>query len=98
MDYIISSDPVTYKTVVTFHQGLNAGDTVVFKLYKLVEGIQKVDRTTVLELGEIANSARPGKVILYHILFWGSSEEDLLKEIRSVYAGEVHVGQDLDIF
>jgi ribonuclease Z len=54
--------------------------------------------TSTLELGEIAEATRPGKVVLYHILFWGSSESDLLKEIHSVYQGEVFVGQDLDIF
>ena len=54
--------------------------------------------TSTLELGEIASAARPGKVVLYHILSWGSSEADLLNEIRSVYQGEVYVGQDLDIY
>ena len=55
-DFTISSDPVTYKTVVTFHQGLNAEAEALFKLYKLVEGIRKIDRTTVLELREIASN------------------------------------------
>jgi ribonuclease Z len=54
--------------------------------------------TSTLELGEISVEARPGKVVLYHILFWGSSEADLLQEIHSVYQGEVYVGKDLDIF
>ncbi len=54
--------------------------------------------TSTLELAEIASQARPGKVVLYHILYWGHSEHDLLEEIRSGYEGEVIVGQDLDIF
>ena len=54
--------------------------------------------TSTLELAEIASRARPGKVVLYHILFWGHSEQELLEEIRSGYKGEVIVGQDLDIF
>ena len=54
--------------------------------------------TSTIELGEIARAANPGKVVLYHILFWGSSEADLLREIRSVYQGDVYVGQDLDTF
>jgi ribonuclease Z len=54
--------------------------------------------TSTLELGEIARTARPGKVVLYHILFWGSSGEELLQEIQSIYGGQVFVGQDLDIF
>jgi ribonuclease Z len=54
--------------------------------------------TSTLQLGEIAEAAKPGKIILYHILYWGSSEAELLEEIRSVYSGEVYVGQDLDVF
>lgn len=57
-----------------------------------------VHHTSTLELAEIAKKAMPGKVVLYHILFWGSSEEELLQEIRTVYSGEVRVGKDLDIF
>lgn len=54
--------------------------------------------TSTRQLGEMAREARPGKVILYHILYWGSSEAELLQEIRSVYPGDVFVGRDLDIF
>jgi len=54
--------------------------------------------TSTLELAEIASLSRPGKVVLYHILFWGSSEQELLDEIRSGFKGDVIVGQDLDIF
>ena len=54
--------------------------------------------TSTLELADIASRANPGKVVLYHILFWGSSEEALLEEIKTGYQGEVVVGQDLDVF
>ena len=54
--------------------------------------------TSSLELARIADKTRPGRVVLYHILFWGSTEEDLLEEISSVYQGKVIVGRDLDIY
>ena len=54
--------------------------------------------TSSLELAAMAGKARPGRVVLYHILFWGSTEEDLLREISSAYQGEVIVGRDLDIY
>jgi ribonuclease BN (tRNA processing enzyme) len=54
--------------------------------------------TSSLELAAIANKSRPGKVVLYHILYWGSTEEELLEEISSVYQGKVIVGRDLDIY
>jgi hypothetical protein len=36
--------------------------------------------------------------VLYHILFWGASEETVLKEVREKYSGEVVLGNDLDVF
>ncbi len=46
------ADPI--ETTVTFAQGLNLGEVVHFELITLVEGIQRIDRTTVVELGEIS--------------------------------------------
>jgi len=54
--------------------------------------------TSTLELAELASLSSPGKLVLYHILFWGSSSQELLDEIKTGYQGEVIVGQDLDIF
>ena len=54
--------------------------------------------TSSRELGELAAKAQPGLLILYHQLFWGTKEEDLLKEIARVYKGKVVSGHDLDVF
>ncbi|HSG81603.1 MAG TPA: MBL fold metallo-hydrolase, partial [Gemmatimonadota bacterium] len=54
--------------------------------------------TSSLQLGEIARQARPGVLILYHQLLWGSTPDELLEEIRSVYDGQVVYGNDLDVF
>lgn len=54
--------------------------------------------TSSRELAEIANKARPGLLILYHQLFWGTSEADLLREISSRYSGKVVSGHDLDVY
>jgi ribonuclease BN (tRNA processing enzyme) len=54
--------------------------------------------TSSYELAEIASKAKPRLVVLYHQLFWGASEEELLSEIRSMYDGEVVSGKDLDVF
>ena len=42
-------------TTVTFASPLQSGDQVRFRLVKLVEGMQRIDRTTVVELREIAS-------------------------------------------
>lgn len=39
----------------------------------------------------------PELLVLYHILFWGASDQQLLDEISQGYKGKVVVGKDLDI-
>ena len=55
------------------------------------------NHTSTLELGKIAEQAQPKILVLYHILFWGAEEEDLLTEIASTYQGKVIIGRDLMI-
>jgi ribonuclease BN (tRNA processing enzyme) len=54
--------------------------------------------TSSWELAEIASEARPGLLILYHQLFWGASEEELVAEIKGSYDGDVVSGKDLDVY
>lgn len=54
--------------------------------------------TSTSELADIARKARPGVLILYHQLFFGCSEEELVAEIRRSYDGKVVSAHDLDIY
>lgn len=54
--------------------------------------------TSTRELGAIAKRARPGLLVLYHQLIWSSTEDELLKEVRSVYDGKVVSAHDLDVY
>jgi ribonuclease BN (tRNA processing enzyme) len=55
--------------------------------------------TSSRELAELANSAKPGLLILYHQLLWGATKEELLEEIKQAgYAGRVVFGDDLAVF
>lgn len=54
--------------------------------------------TSSRELGAIAQRARPGLLVLYHQLIWSSTEDDLLKEVRSVFDGKVVSAHDLDVY
>lgn len=56
------------------------------------------NHTSTYELGEIAGKTNPRLIVLYHILYWGSTEKELADEIASVYRGKVMAGNDLDIF
>ncbi len=50
------------------------------------------------ELAAIASSVPPDLLILYHQLFHGVSERELLREIQERYAGRVVSGRDLDVY
>jgi len=54
--------------------------------------------TTAMDLADVAGAARPALLVLYHQLFHGVSEEDLLIEVRDRYDGPVVSGSDLDVF
>ncbi|MFW9818790.1 MAG: MBL fold metallo-hydrolase [Candidatus Thorarchaeota archaeon] len=54
--------------------------------------------TSSYELGEIASKIKPELLILYHQLFWGVSEAELVAEVKEGYNGKVVSGKDLQIF
>jgi len=54
--------------------------------------------TSSRELALMASRARPGLLILYHQLLWGTTDEHLLLEIRAGYDGMVASGRDLDVY
>jgi ribonuclease BN (tRNA processing enzyme) len=54
--------------------------------------------TSTYELACIAAAAQPGLLVLYHQLFWGASDQELLDEIAEIYAGPVVSGRDLDVY
>ncbi len=55
--------------------------------------------TSTEELARVAQRARPKLLVLYHQLFWGVSDEDLVAEIRTAgYDGPVVSAGDLSVF
>ena len=54
--------------------------------------------TSSRQLGAIASRARPGLLVLYHQLIWSSTEDELVKEVQSVYTGRVVSAHDLDVY
>jgi ribonuclease Z len=101
---VISGDSAPSEKIVEYASG---ADILVHEVYSLAGYERKSQswksyhaehHTSTLELAGIARRADPGLVVLYHILFWGSTEEELLDEISGSYDGKVIVGRDLDIF
>ncbi len=59
----------------------------------------KAFHTSTTELAAVAAKARPGTLVLYHQLFWGATDADLIAEMRAAgYTGRVVSGKDLDVY
>ena len=54
--------------------------------------------TSASELAEIASRAQPKLLVLYHQLFWGTTEDELVAEVKAHYGGRVVSGRDLDVY
>jgi len=54
--------------------------------------------TTAQELGTIATAAHPKLLVLYHQIFEGLPEHDLLDQVKQAYKGNVASGRDLDVY
>ncbi len=101
---VISGDAAPDPTLEKYAQG---ADILIHEVYS-VEGFGRRDpywqryhstnHTSSHELGELAEKVKPKLLVLYHVLFWGASEETVLKEVREKYSGEVVLGKDLDVF
>lgn len=101
---VISGDAAPDDNVERYARG---ADILVHEVYS-VAGFRRRDpvwqkyhstnHTSAHELGEIAERAQPGLLILYHVLFWGETEETVLHEVRERFSGDVVLPADLDVF
>ena len=57
----------------------------------------KAFHTSAVDLGRLAEQAHPGKLVLYHQLPMGESPDEVIREIRQHFSGEVVYGNDLDV-
>jgi len=101
---VISGDTTPCENIIKYSEG---ADILLHEVYYKKSFDEKNEfwktyhlknHTSTFELGEIAAKSKPGLVIMYHILFWGATEEQLLEEIAKTYDGKVVVGSDLDIY
>jgi len=102
---VLSGDTSPTDKVVEYASG---ADILIHEVY-YKEALEKRDafwkdyhahnHTSTTELAVIAGKTKPKLLVLYHILYWGATDEDILKEIRDGgYKGKVIVGHDLDVF
>ena len=58
----------------------------------------KAFHTSTTELAAISTRARPKLLVLYHQMFHGVSEGEMLQQIRNHYSGAVVSAHDLDVY
>ncbi|MBE0674363.1 MAG: MBL fold metallo-hydrolase [Bacteroidales bacterium] len=101
---VISGDTRPSEKVTEY--SMNA-DILLHEVYSVKGFNQKSDEwkkyhaahhTSTVELGEIASKTNPRLIVFYHILDWGSTEDEMLGEIGQTYGGRVIAGRDLDIY
>ena len=102
---VISGDTIASDAVAAACDGC---DVLVHEVYSAEkfktrpaewQRYHKAFHTSTTELASVATKAHPGVLVLYHQLFWGASDDDLLREIRAGgYAGRVVSGKDLDVY
>jgi len=101
---VISGDTRPCDNILKYAKG---ADILIHEVYKSADYDKKSEfwqkyhvqnHTSTFELAELANKAKPGMIILYHTLYWGASDQDLLNEIATIYKGKVVVGLDGHVY
>jgi len=100
---VFSGDTGPSKTLEKFAAG---ADILVHEVYSNAGFLKKTKdwqiyhqghHTSTFEVGQIASRAKPKLLLLSHILFWGSTADEILKETQSTYKGEIKIAEDLMI-
>jgi ribonuclease Z len=100
---VFSGDTGPSKTLEKFAAGADILDHEVYSNAGFLEKTKdwqlyhQGHHTSTFELGEIASRAKPKLLLLSHILFWGSTVDEILKETQSTYSGEIKIAEDLMI-
>jgi ribonuclease Z len=101
---VVSGDAIPDKTLEKYAQN---ADILIHEVYSVKgfrnrgevwQNYHRTHHTSAHELGEIASRVKPKLLVLYHVLFWGASEESILEEVREKYTGDVVLGHDFDVF
>jgi ribonuclease BN (tRNA processing enzyme) len=102
---VISGDTISAQAIA---DACNGCDVLIHEVYSAEkfktrppewQTYHKAFHTSTVELAALATRARPGTLVLYHQLFWGATDDDLVREIKAAgYAGSVVSGRDLDVY
>jgi ribonuclease BN (tRNA processing enzyme) len=101
---VISGDTAPSEDCVKEYRGC---DVLVHEVYSAVgfedrspawQRYHSSVHTSSYELAEMASQAKPDLLILYHQLFNGVTEQELVQEVAQRYSGKVVSGKDLEVY
>ena len=101
---LISGDTAMSKNLISYGENL---DYLIHEIYSQKgfnnktpdwQKYHQAHHTSPKEVAAIAKLLQPKSLILSHILFWGSSEQEILDEVKTFYSGKIVVAEDGMIF
>ena len=101
---LISGDTAMSKNLISYGENL---DYLIHEIYSQKgfnnktpdwQKYHQAHHTRPKEVAAIAKLLQPKSLILSHILFWGSSEQEILDEVKTFYSGKIIVAEDGMIF
>jgi len=101
---VISGDTAPMDSLIELWKGC---DVLVHEVYSQKAYLKRSRKwqhyhahmhTSTNQLADIANQVQPKKLVLTHLLLWGTSEAELVAEIKETYSGEVICGEDLGVY
>ena len=100
---LFSGDTAVSKNLMKYGNDL---DILVHEVYSSETFVNKTKdwqiyhqahHTSSIDVGYIANKLKPKKLVLSHILFWGATNESILKDVNVNFRGDVVIAEDLMI-
>jgi ribonuclease BN (tRNA processing enzyme) len=101
--FCVSGDTAPYPEMQQHYKGC---DVLVHEVYSDAGFARRKTRwqryhatahTSATQLGQLAAQVKPALLVLTHLLLWGSTPDQLLKEVQAHHAGRVVVGRDLTL-
>jgi ribonuclease BN (tRNA processing enzyme) len=79
-----------------FHEAIS--DSGLETTTEFWQNYHTTSHTLATDLGRLASEAKPELLVIYHGLYYGVPESNILDEVKSTYDGKVVLAKDLDIF
>lgn len=104
MSIVISGDTAASKIIrekargvdLLFHEAISGAGLA--RTSKFWQAYHTRAHTLAGDVGKIAADAQPKKLVLYHGLFYGTEEQQIVDEAAEYFDGEIMLADDLDIF